>query len=576
MKRCPECGREYDLTMSFCLDDGNELLYGPGSGSNSREEPATAILHETGAQGEAPTRAQIHTTAAKPQSESEELSEKPSFSANRAAKPLLVFAGIAVVIFGGFFGYRYFSSGSSQQISSIAVMPFVNDGGGEDVEYLSDGMTEVLIGNLSKIPNLMVKARSSVFRYKGTNTDLKTIGKELSVDAILNGRITTRGDQIALSLELMDAATENVLWSERYDRKQGDLAELQTDIARDISNRIKTRISGEGPTSGGAETEDPEAYKAYLQGLFYFNKRTQKDYPKAIGYFQDAINKDPNFALAFVGKANAQGLWSESGLTESETLAKMEQDLNTALRLDPNLSPAYTRLAGNAFYWKGDWKEAERLYSRAIELDPGNSYAHHAYAEALCFRTRFDACFAEYERALAIDPLSPVINSDLGMSYFFSRQYDRAIAQLQKNIELNPSFVRNYKGLATIYEFKGEFESAIGVHEEEYRLELGPETASVRRKALEKALREKGSKGYWNQILEWNLARRGIDPVDGYWEAAANYTELGEKDKAFETLDQALQKVVFAKAFLATTPRFDKLRSDPRFKALLEQIGMAE
>ncbi len=455
-------------------------------------------------------------------------------------------------------------------------MPFSNDGGGEDADYLSDGMTEVLIGNLSKIPNLMVKARSSVFRYKGTNTDLKTIGKELGVDAILNGRITTRGDQITLSLELMDAATENVLWGERYERQQGDLAELQTDIARDISNRIRTRISGEDPTGRGTETQDPEAYKAYLKGLFYFNKRTQKDYPKAIDYFQQAINKDPNLALAYVGKANALALWSESGLTESETLAKTEQDLNTALRLDPNLSSAYTRLAGNNFYWKGDWKEGKRLYERAIEMDPGNSYAHHAYAEALCFRKRFDACFAEYERALAIDPLSPVINSDLGSSYFFSRDYERAIRQIQKNIEMDPSFFRNYKVLAKVYEFRGEFEKAITMREEAFRLELGPETASERRKALEKALGEKGSKGYWNQMLEWNLARREIDPVDGYWEAAAKDDEQGESEQAFDTIDLAIQKAGYARFGLAANPQFEKPDSDPRFKALLERIGMSE
>ncbi len=577
MKRCPQCSREYDLTMSFCLDDGSELLYGPAS----MDEPQTAILSEPAASeggqfAEAETRAQIHTTAAEPQPPVRDVPEKPSLSANRAAKPLLIALVLAVVVLGGFFGYRYFSSSGSKIISSIAVMPFSNEGGGEDADYLSDGMTEVLIGNLSKIPNLMVKARSSVFRYKGTNTDLKTIGKELDVDAILNGRITARGDQITLSLELMDAATENVLWSERYDRKQGDLATLQTDIARDISNRIKTRISGEDPSSGGAKTEDPEAYKAYLKGLFYFNKRAQKEYPKAIDHFQEAINKDPNFALAYVGKARVLSLWYESGLTESETLARMEQDLKTALRLDPNLSPAYTRLAGNAFYWKGDWKEAERLYSRAIELDPGNSYPHHAYAEALCFRKMFDACFAEYERALAIDPLSSVISSDLGSGYFYSRDYERSIRQFQKTIEMDPGFLRSYKRLAKVYEMNGEFVKAIKMNEEGDRLELGPETASERRKALEKALREGGSKGYWNQMLEWNLARREIDPVDGYWEAAANYAELGETDKAFDTLDVAIQKAGYAKFGLAANPQFDKLRGDPRFKALLEQIGMAE
>ncbi len=222
MKRCPECRRDYyDDTLLYCLDDGNALVEGPAvksepgasAGGQFSDEPQTAILHSTAAPGEAPTRAQIHTTEqtailstgaeAEPRESLGELSEKQSSSANRTAKRLIALAAGVILLVGGFFAYRYFSS-NGRQIDSIAVMPFVNESKNEEVEYLSDGMTETLIKSLSELPNLNVKPRSSVFRYKGKDTDMKTIGKELNVEAILNGRVIQRGEQLTLSLELVD------------------------------------------------------------------------------------------------------------------------------------------------------------------------------------------------------------------------------------------------------------------------------------------------------------------------------------------------------------------------------------
>src|SRR5687768_16047197 len=228
MKRCPECRRDYyDDSLLYCLDDGNPLLQGqasgsdtPSSGSGAFDEPQTAIFHGTAPTEEAATRAQIHTTeqaaiypsgaGAEPRDSLSELPEKQSFSANRAARPLFAVAAACVLLFGGFFGYRCFSSAATKQIESIAVMPFVNESGNEDVEYLSDGMTETLIGSLSQLTNLNVKGRSSVFRFKGKDLDTKTLGSELGVQAVLYGRVIQRGDQITVSLELLDALTENV------------------------------------------------------------------------------------------------------------------------------------------------------------------------------------------------------------------------------------------------------------------------------------------------------------------------------------------------------------------------------
>ncbi len=239
MKRCPECRRDYyDDTLLYCLDDGNELLEGPATGSTD-DEPATAIFHSTEPPNETATRAQIHNTAQTAVLPSG-ISDIPR---SKASDKRLIFVPVllTIIVLGGFFGYRYITP--AKQIESIAVMPFVNESGNADVEYLSDGMTETLIGSLTQLPNLNVKARSSVFRYKGKETDTKTIGKELNVQAILSGRVSQRGDQLNLSLELVDVATENAIWSQQYSRKQSDLVTLQSDIARDVSSKLKSKLS---------------------------------------------------------------------------------------------------------------------------------------------------------------------------------------------------------------------------------------------------------------------------------------------------------------------------------------------
>ncbi len=239
MKRCPECRRDYyDDKLLYCLDDGNALLEGPATAGN--DEPATAILHTTDAVGEAPTRAQIHST--------EQTAVLPSGVAKGPKRGLdkrlvAVPFFLAIIALGGFFGYRYFGP-NTKQIESIAVMPFVNESGNADVEYLSDGMTETLIKSLSNLPSMDVKPRSAVFRYKGKDTDVLTIGKELNVQAILNGRVVQRGDQLTLSLELVDVQKNRVIWTEQYNRKQSDLVSLQSEIAKDVSTKLTTKLSG--------------------------------------------------------------------------------------------------------------------------------------------------------------------------------------------------------------------------------------------------------------------------------------------------------------------------------------------
>ena len=295
MKRCPECRRDYyDDTLGYCLADGTELVYGlsddsatavfgvPPSDGHSRDNDATKILW----------------------AEDATIGPPDGGSRNGFDKRLLLAPLMLVVIVLG--GYLYYGRGSGKQIDSIAVMPFVNESGNADLDYLSDGMTDTLISSLSKLQNLSVKARSSVFRYKGQERDASTIGRELNVQAVLNGRVVQRGDQLTLSLELVDVRTENLIWSEKYDRRASDLVSLQNEVAYDVSSKLRARLSGTDEEKlGKAYTGDPEAYEAYLKGRFYWNKRTKDGIGKSIEFFQQAVDKDPNYALGYVGLADS-------------------------------------------------------------------------------------------------------------------------------------------------------------------------------------------------------------------------------------------------------------------------------
>ena len=380
MKRCPECRRDYnDDSMSFCLDDGSELLFGPavsvppavaGGALSSDEGPETAILHSTSAPGEAPTRAQIHTTEqtavlprgaeAEPRESFGALPEKQSVSANRAAKPLIVAAVAVAVLVGGFFGYKYLSP--TKQIQSIAVMPFVNDSGNPDTEFLSDGMTETLINSLSQIPNLSVKARSSVFRYKGKEIDPKKLASELGVQAILTGRVVQRGDQLTLSVELIDGLTENTIWGNKYERKGSDLVALQSEVARDVSSKLKSKLSGaDAAKVEKTYTANPEAYQLYLKGRFAWNRRSIDSLKQAAEFFKQAIEKDTNYALAHAGLAETYVLFSQYNVASAkDSMPQAKAAALRALELDDSLAAPHAALQSYFTFYEFDRVTGEK------------------------------------------------------------------------------------------------------------------------------------------------------------------------------------------------------------------------
>ncbi|MEO8574439.1 MAG: tetratricopeptide repeat protein [Pyrinomonadaceae bacterium] len=573
MKKCPECHREYfDEMLNYCLDDGASLLHGPAAA----EEPATAILHTTDVAGDGPTRAQLHTTDATALLSGSSHSADPGAVARRNWLLPAVLGIILTAAVGT--GALYFSGRwSSSQIGSIAVMPFVNESGSADFDYLSDGMTETLINSLSELPQLSVKARSLVFRYKGKDVDPKQVATELGVQAVLNGRFVRRGENIALSLDLFDANTGNQIWGENYERKFADILTLEKEIARDVSNKLKTKLSGaDEQTLAKSYTVDPEAYQLYLQGRFQWNKRTPEAVRKAADYFQAAIDKDPNYALAYVGLADSHIVGE--GFTAYEANPKAKAAALKALTLDPSLGEAHAVLGNVAMYYEWDWVTAEREYKRAIELNPNYATAHHWYGESLSAVGRFDESFAEYARALALDPVSLPISSDLGIAYAHARQSDQAIAHLKKLAEVDPSFVRTYFYLASVYEDREMFNEAIEARTRGLLLAgRNPEKVSNAMKRLSDALTRSGPKGYWQTALEQAFTRsegndEPLDPI----EIAFLYAKLGEKDKAFEWLERGFRARLSAMVFLKSDSGWNDLKSDPRFVDLMRRVGLPE
>ncbi|MBA4123236.1 MAG: protein kinase [Acidobacteria bacterium] len=487
-------------------------------------------------------------------------------------KPLAAFTALIVLLTAIGFGVWYFTNfwANSTQIKSIAVMPFVNESSNAENEYLSDGMTETLISSLSQIPKLNVKARSSVFRYKGKDATAQAIGKELNVQAIVHGRVVQRGDdQLMLSLELVDAQTENVIWSEQYNRKQTDLVSLQSEIARDVSNKLRMKLSGADEQKLAKKyTENTEAYKLYLQGRFYLNKRTAKDIWKSIEYFGQAIAVDPNYALGYAGLADAHALLSVyRGAPPHETKPKAKEAALKALLLDDNLAEAHTALGTILHDYDYDFAGAEREFKLSIELNPNYAAAHQNYGILFSTLGRHEEALAEYRRALEIDPFSLIFNRGYGERLIYARRYDDAIAQLKKTLELDAGFVSTHYSLAVAYQMKGSYAEAIEEFAKFQELTGEPQTAA--------SIRENYARNGWQGFLRM-ITEEGLQFITPWHNLATFHAELGEKDKAFAEMNKSYERRESFMVRLKVDPRLDPLRDDPRYQDLLRRVGFPQ
>jgi TolB-like protein/Flp pilus assembly protein TadD len=439
------------------------------------------------------------------------------------------------------------------------------------MEYLSDGISESLINGLSQLPDVKVIARSSAFKSKGTEVDLKELAKALGVEAILTGRLTQRGENLSISVELVNASDKTQMWGEQYDRKMSDLLAIQREIAREIVEKLKLKVSGEEKGLAKHYTESNEAYQLYLKGRFYWNKRTGEALKKSIEYFNQAIEKDPSFALAYVGLADCYVV-PANPLPPREVMPKAKAAAMRVLELDETLAEAHASLARVLAAYDWDWTSAEKEYKRAIELNPRYAIAHQWYGGCLAVMGRSNEAIAERKRAQELDPLSLIINFELGSAFYYARDYDQAIEQFQKTLELDQNFPPAHVSLPAAYEQKGMYGEAIAEFKSAIPRKGGSEW-TLSKAGLGHVYAVSGKKSEARTVLEElkQLSGQEYVPAPGI---ALIYAGLGEKDQAFAWLDKGYEERSFQMQWIKIEPRWDSLRSDPRFQDLMRRVGL--
>jgi serine/threonine protein kinase/Tfp pilus assembly protein PilF len=487
-------------------------------------------------------------------------------------------AAVGAVVLGlsaaGWFGWRS-RTGDSSEVSSVAVLPFTNQSGSADTEYLSDGITESLINDLSKLPKLAVMSRSSVFHYKGHDVEPQAVAKDLKVDAVITGRVLQRGDQLVISAELIDARNNRSLWGDRYDRKMADLVAVQQDISGAIATRLRERLSGDAakPAVKGG-TRDPEAYELYLKANYYFEKRTPDSLDKAKEYFNQALKKDPDYALAWSGLAGVYYVEPDyAPVSSADNMPKARAAAEKALAIDDTLAEAHGVLGGihNALF---EWEAAEREYRRAIELNPNDGNAHNWYAFLLSQEGRHSEAIAQVKRALEVEPLSLKYNDNLAVMAKNGGQQEFALEQWKKTLEMDPNYASALENLSNLY---------FDLHRYDLWLETWKKAATARNDPEELIIADEAAKvyaksGYEPAVrrtieLQVQLAkRRYVDPADiGY-----NYAALGKRDQAFLWLEKAYAEKSDNVEFIKVNRSADSLRSDPRYAALLKKMGLPQ
>jgi TolB-like protein/Flp pilus assembly protein TadD len=454
---------------------------------------------------------------------------------------------------------------------SIAVLPFENATHNTDTEYLSDGISEALINSLSELQQLKVIARSTAFRYKGKQVDPQAVGRELKVRTVLMGVVRQLGDRLNVQVDLVDAMTGAQLWGEEYERKLADVLAVKQALVREVTEKLKLKLTGEQQQRlTKRDTTNPEAYQFYLRGRYYWNKRTAENLKKAIEQFQQAADKDPNYALAYVGLADCYLLLEDyAGTPASETFPKAKAFAQRALQLDSSLAEAHTSLA-YVYTNLWQWEQAEEEFKRSIKLNPNYSTAHHWYSIYLLDLGRNDEAMAEIKRAHELDPLSLIIGTTLTYAYFAEGDVNSSIAQCKRVIDLDPNFPRAHEYLGLAYLKQGRHSEAIG------ELQKAVELSGRERRPLRELGYGYGISGKRAEALA------ALKELEGKYEKgraigqdlAAVYAGLGEKDQAFAWLEKDFQTRSGLLAWTRWTPAFESLRSDPRSADLLRRMGL--
>jgi serine/threonine protein kinase/tetratricopeptide (TPR) repeat protein len=511
-----------------------------------------------------------------PLSVSEQSAPLPPATQRASARRYWVTAAAVLLVVMAAAGIWYWrTTEKTSQIGSIAVIPFSSVGGNADTDYLSDGITESLIASLAHLPQLKVKSRNSVFRYKGKDVDLQKVGNELTVDALLTGRVVQHGDTIQVSADLTNVQDNTEIWGEQYERKASDILSLQQQIAGDIADELRSKLSGaekQQVTKQG--TQDREAYQLYVKGRYYWNKRTSADLKSAIAYFNQAIGKDPGYALAYSGLADAYGVLINYGSDPNDVTPKATAAAEKALELDPTLARPHAVLGYNKMLYDWQFSGGEVEFRRAFELDPSDASAHQWFSETLSYiGGRAQESIDEGNQARRLDPLSPIVGFQRAQAYSIARKFGKAIELYNQLIADNPTFGIAHWGLGRSYWAERRYPQAIQEFETDAQLEGNTNDVEYAA-ALDAGFRSGGWPSALRKGIEVSLAQAKTGYVPPYV-IAELYADLGDKDHAFEWLNTAYQQRGHLLYGLRTDFTLDSLRSDPRYAELVRKIGLS-
>jgi TolB-like protein/Flp pilus assembly protein TadD len=579
MKRCPQCNRvESDDALAFCRVDGATLVSDSfpftaegetaqlGSASAANEIETSILPHSTDANI---NRATAPTTVLRAQPAPLPMKRPPR---SGPGKPLIA-VGALLVIAMGVGGYFFVRGKRERPIESVAVLPFENKSGNADSEYLSDGLAESLIYRLSQLSNLKVTPRSSAFRYKGKDVDAEKIGNELGVDAVMSGRLIQRGDDLTISVDLIDVRNKKTIWGEQFERKMSDLLATQRDIAATITDKLQLRLSGNDSKGISKQyTTNNEAYQLYLQGRYFWNKRSSDNLKKATELLKAATEKDPNFALAYAGLADCYAVsYYYVGERPREIMPLAKTYAAKAIELDPTLAEPHATLGFAA--WLLDWDKAgaEREFRRAFELNANYPTAHHWYSRYLRGLGRTDEAYREIKRAEELDPLSLVIINNVAEMYIDRGDLNSATRECQRMIDLDPNFWAAHQTLGIVLAKQGRYDEALAEAQKSAQFS-NRGNASL---ALLGHVYARLGRRSETDVVITELEKRYADKAADGRDLAVVYAGFDDKDQVFAWLEKAFANHSVMLAFLKLEPLLEPLQSDPRWKDLERRVGIS-
>jgi eukaryotic-like serine/threonine-protein kinase len=571
--------RELDSGRSSAVSAGTQLMAPPSGSAPVTVAPSASAVQSAAAISGPASAANLSSGLTNGAGSGSSAAVWPTVTPASSRKYWVAAVAVLLVVLVAVGIWYVRGKSASAQIGSIAVIPFATSGGTADTDFLSDGLTESLIASLAHVPDLKVKSRNSVFRYKGKDVDVEKVGKELTVDALLTGRVVQHGDTVQVSADLTNVQDNTEIWGGQYERKAADIISLQQQIASDIAGKLRTKMSGaERQQVSKQGTQNPEAYQLYVKGRYYWNKRTGADLNTAISNFNQAIDKDPNYAQAYAGLADVYVvMFSYAEGDPKDFFSKAAAAANKALELDPTLARPHADLGLEKIQGEWNFTGGEAEFRKAIELDPSDATAHQWFSQSLSFMGgRVQESIAEANRAHELDPLSAIIGCALGDAYSFSGQFDRAIEQYQKVIAENPSFGAAHLDLSIPYFGSHKYGQMI----EEYKAYAqlsGDKSYAELAPAMDAAFRSGGWPAAAHKAIDVLIRQRkaGTNYLASY-SIADFYADTSDKEHAFEWLNTAYQEHNTFLIFLRTDAALDSLHSDSRYAELVRKVGFPQ